>query len=266
MELRERNSYDSSQPHKHEYMEMFLFKKGGGSHAIDFNNHSIQDYSVHFVFPNQIHKVSRELDTNGHVLLISKAYFADVDYDLFVRFFHSFYLQPALQMESTVFQDVEQLLEAIKSELTTHKAFYQDIVKDYVRVLLKSFLREKSKNNVANIESHVHFNQYMDLLILVEDNFSKHLPVSYYAESLKVSVKKLNAICKEFNTATCSNLIHNRIILEAKKLLLYSEMSVKEVMFALNYSDPAYFNRFFKSKTGQTPTAYKLVYAEKYHS
>ena len=74
VKLKERNSYDSTKAHKHSYFEIFLFQKGGGTHDIDFASHSILSQSIHFVFPNQVHKVTRELDTFGYVILISKEY------------------------------------------------------------------------------------------------------------------------------------------------------------------------------------------------
>ncbi|MFT4753899.1 MAG: AraC family transcriptional activator of pobA [Salibacteraceae bacterium] len=257
VELMERNSYDTSQPHKHEYIEVFLFSKGGGVHDIDFTDHVIHDYSVHFVFPNQIHKVKRAFNTNGHVVLVSKAYFYGLDYDLYVRFFHAFFLQPSLNVGAKVFQELGSLLDTMKTELKVQNPFYQEIVKDYVHVLVKRFLREQAIAPNAIQETHVHFKLYMDLVILVENNFLEHPPVSFYSEALHVSVRKLNEVCKEFHSGTCSAVIHDRIVLEAKKLLSYSDRSVKDVMFALNFKDAAYFNRFFKSKTGITPTAFR---------
>lgn len=265
VELKERNSYDASEPHKHEYIEVFLFSKGEGSHAIDFTVHEIQDNSVHFVFPNQIHKVKRALQTNGHVLLVSQAYFSDLDYDLYVRFFHAFFLQPTLNVGAKAFEELGVLLDTMKSELAIKNPYFQEIVKDYLHVLVKRFLREEALAPKAVQETHTHFKLYMDLVILVETHFLAHPPVSFFSETLQVSVRKLNDVCKEFHSGTCSAVLHDRIVLEAKKLLSYSEKSVKDVMFALNYKDAAYFNRFFKSKTGMTPSAYKLENAEKYH-
>ena len=117
VELKERNSYDASKPHKHEYLELFIFTKGDGVHEVDFRNYPIESYSVHFVFPNQTHKVNRELQTNGHVVLLSKEYFTDADYDLYVQFFHSFYLNPTITLSANHFKQVLSLIQNIKEEL-----------------------------------------------------------------------------------------------------------------------------------------------------
>ena len=266
VELQERNSYDSSTPHKHEYIEVFLFSKGGGNHMIDFKNHGVKSKSVHFVFPNQIHKVIRELDTFGHVVLVSKEYFSAVDYELYVQFFHAYYLNPVITFAPESFQRVQGILQQMKMELFKKEPFYKPVVKDYLQLLIQLFLRELAKSTPSKLEEDVDFKTYMDLLILVESNYKGHLPISFYCDQLRVTNRKLNMICKKYNSGSCSSVVLARIVLEAKKLLLYSDLSIKDVMFALNYSDAAYFNRFFKSKTGSTPSAYKLENAKKYHN
>ncbi len=265
LELQERNSYDTSKPHKHEYIEIFLFSKGGGTHAIDFKEYPIGDSSVHFVFPNQIHKVKRELDTHGHVVLISKEYFSDLDYELYVQFFHAFYLQPTLNLSVVDFGQVFGVLDPMKNELQSCHLFYQSIVKDYLHVLIKLFMRQRLNSNSIRGVNNKDFKLYMDLVFLVENQFIHHFPVSYFNETLQVSLRKLNTVCQKFHSTTCSGVVHDRIVLEAKKLLVHTDKSVKEVMFALNYKDAAYFNRFFKNKTGYTPSEYKSKNVDKYH-
>jgi AraC-like DNA-binding protein len=209
------------------------------------------------VFPNQIHKVKRELDTNGHVLLVSKEYFSDLDYELYGQFFHAFYLHPAFNMAPAQYTQAYGMLDLMKQELQQKSMHHQDIVKDYLHVLIKLFLRFQSVSEATTYTHDKDFKLYMDLMLAVENTFLAHQPVTYYSEHLHVSLRKLNAVCQKYHGATCSGVLHDRIILEAKKLLVHTDKSVKEVMFALNFKDAAYFNRFFKKHTGTTPTAYQ---------
>lgn len=257
VELQERNSYDATKPHKHDYIELFLFTKGGGIHDIDFKTHEISSNSVHFVFPGQIHKVARELDTYGHVILVAKEYFTHLDYDLYVQFFHAFYLKPTLIMDTDAFEKVLKLIDQIKQELLDETPYYKAIVKDYIHVLIKLFLRHQNTITLDDRSVDGDFKTYMDLLLLVEHHYKEHQPISFYSEALEVSSRKLNAICNVYYSNPCSAVINDRIILEAKKILLYSNRSIKDAMFELNFKDPAYFNRFFKSKTGLTPSGFK---------
>lgn len=264
VELQERNEYDASKPHKHAYVEIFLFAKGGGVHDIDFEAYPIRTNSIHFVFPNQIHKVARELDTFGHVLLISREYFSQLDYDLFVQLFYGFYLNPCMELEHELFDEIAVIIAKIKSELSQAVQGYKSVVKGYLMVLFNLFLRFRELEDQAQKRSSREFKVYMDLLLLVENHYLQHHPVSFYSDQLHVSSRKLNDICKEFNDSTCSNIINDRIVLEAKKMLLHSDQSVKDTQYALNYKDAAYFNRFFKSKTGYSPTAFVNQFAKKY--
>jgi AraC-like DNA-binding protein len=266
VELRERNSYDASKPHKHEYLELFVFTNGAGFHEIDFKDYPIESVSVHFVFPNQTHKVKRELNTNGHVILMSKEYFSDADYDLYVQFFHSFYLEPTLLLDPKVFNRVLDIIQDVKHELIAQSPLYRSVVKNYVQLLIKLFLRHQWAASSDLSQKDADFKLFMDLLILMEDNYKKHLPVSFYSDDLQVSIKKLNAICKKYGSGSCLHVLHDRLVLEAKKLLVYENRSVKTVMLDLNYKDSAYFNRFFKSKTGISPSAYQRGEVKKYHN
>src|SRR5690606_2588998 len=92
---------------------------------------------------------------------------------------------------------------------------------------------------------------------LIEMHFLElHLP-SEYANLLAITPNHLNALCKEHLGMKAGELIRNRILLEAKRLLVNLELSVSQVGYALNFSDSSYFTRFFKKKTGQTPEEFR---------
>jgi AraC-like DNA-binding protein len=75
---------------------------------------------------------------------------------------------------------------------------------------------------------------------------------------------QLNRAIKSVSGKTASDLIIERLILEAKRLLLFSDLSNKEVAFKLNYEDPSYFTRIFRRKTGLTPTEFRSKMKDKY--
>ena len=264
VELQERNSYDASKPHRHAYIEVFLFNRGGGMHEIDFTSYAIETNSVHFVFPNQVHKVARELDTYGHVVLISREFIRQLDYDLFVQLFYKFYLAPCTNATSEEYSEMEQCIASVKSELLASKPGYIQVVKGYLTVLFNQMLRFSGPESQVEKQDTRDFKLYMDLLLLVEDHFTDHAPVAFYSSKLSVSERKLNDVCKRFNNSTCSSIVNDRLVLEAKRLLLYSNRTVKDILYTLNFKDPAYFNRFFKARTGHSPTGFVEEFAKKY--
>lgn len=90
---------------------------------------------------------------------------------------------------------------------------------------------------------------------LLEKHYREHWPVSSYARQLGVSTAYLNGICRKQAGQTALQLIHQRQLLEAKRLLVYTALNVNQIADQLGFSEPAYFIRFFKRLAGQTPSS-----------
>ena len=88
---------------------------------------------------------------------------------------------------------------------------------------------------------------------LIEQHFRDERRLEFYAGRLGVTPARLNAACRARLGTTASGLLHDRIVTEAKRCLIYTGMSVAEVGYALGFDDPAYFSRFFAKRTGQPP-------------
>lgn len=100
-----------------------------------------------------------------------------------------------------------------------------------------------------------------DLLVryraLLESHFRDERNLCFYADALAVTRAKLNAACKGRTGKTASDLLHERIVIEAKRYLVYSESSVAQVAHMTGFDDPAYFNRFFTQRVGTSPGAFR---------
>lgn len=92
---------------------------------------------------------------------------------------------------------------------------------------------------------------------LVDRHFKDHWTVAAYASELAITPTHLNRICRHVLDCSALEVIHDRLLLEAKRNLIYTSMTVKEVSNALCFSDPAYFTRFFAKNAGQSPTAFR---------
>jgi AraC family transcriptional regulator, transcriptional activator of pobA len=99
-------------------------------------------------------------------------------------------------------------------------------------------------------------------LSLVEQHYTTGQTLGFYANSLHVSVDHLSRSCRTVLGQSALNLLHERRMLEARRLLAYSPMSVAEVATQLGYEDPAYFTKFFQRSTGNTPTQYRSLVAQ----
>jgi AraC-like DNA-binding protein len=96
-----------------------------------------------------------------------------------------------------------------------------------------------------------------DFLELIETHMASHKQVSYYAQMLNLSLYQLNAITKTTLGKTCSQLMDEAVILEAKRYLLATSQQINQIAFDLGYEDISYFSRFFKKHTGYSPEAFR---------
>jgi AraC family transcriptional activator of pobA len=96
-------------------------------------------------------------------------------------------------------------------------------------------------------------------LRLVEAHYREHLSVEDFAARLNVSSLQLNQLCRALSGQTALQVVHQRLLLEARRNLLYTRMSIGQLSDSLGFTDPTYFARFFKRLSGQTPNGYRRV-------
>jgi AraC-like DNA-binding protein len=92
---------------------------------------------------------------------------------------------------------------------------------------------------------------------LIEQHYASHLPVSEYADRMQLSAKQLYAICQAVLQKSIINIIQERLMLEAKRLLVHTNLTISQIAAKLNYMDNSYFNRFFKKIAGITPEQFR---------
>ena len=248
--LGQRSDYDTTEAHRHNYYEIFLFAQGGGWHEIDFQTHEIADQSIHFVSPGQVHQVSRALDSFGSILLFSsdfyhfgtKAGLFLFEYPFFNTYPHG---SPIINLNKNQFDELHSLSQAMNSEKSNSALPDAEVIRSYLHIFLRK-CRQFSEVAVKPIKEETQL--FSKLKQLLEINYTEQHYPAYYAEKLALSQKKLNDVCRLSCGLTMSSLIHDRLLLEAKRLLLHSDHSIKEISYFLGFEDPAYFNRFFRKR------------------
>ncbi len=260
--LEHRNNYDTSIPHRHNYYEIFFFEKGGGVHMVDFEELDIQNRSVHFVSPGQVHHVRRALDSNGYVIMFSRDFFyfnlehKDILEEM--PFLNNKTSKPLISLEAGLYDEFLQLFNYFKKEYFGENSLKKDILRSYLNIML---LKCKSRFEETAIPDESPDNAARQLVNnfrnLLEQNFTEIHLVNDYANQLNVTPNYLNDTTKKVIGKTASELIQNRVALEAKRLLLHSSLTNKEIAYFLHFSDPSYFSRFFKKHTGLSPNDFK---------
>lgn len=251
--------YDTTEPHRHNYFEIFIFDRGSGSHDIDFHSFPIQSSSLHIVAPGQVHQVKRELDTIGYVILFDFSAIEKHSVATEFLYDHLCYdvqeLDPVYRFDSETATNIIRTANMLWQDCNAENDLREEFLRNHLNLICISCLRtihDKKPVHSATNETYRTFRR------LLRSNFKTIKKVNEYAAALSISGKKLNEIVSSKTGLSCSNLIYKQIILEAKRLL-NAEHSAKEVAYELNFEDPAHFSKFFKKQTGQNPSEFQKV-------
>jgi AraC-like DNA-binding protein len=154
--------------------------------------------------------------------------------------------------------EIETLVHEIDVEIKRNDANTVASIELYVQLILLKALRSYSRQQLSKQETATNRNAlYKRFIKLVGQHFLTHKKVSDYAKLLNVSADHLNRIIKSQSDKTAHELIDEMILMEAKALLKQTHLSIAEIAYQLEFSDPSHFNKFFKKLTGVTPLQYR---------
>lgn len=168
-----------------------------------------------------------------------------------------------LHLTDENFAFLVDILNKIYAEYQAQREWQHTMLLSYVRVFLIycSRLYTEQFENEKDPESLL----LVNFLTLVDEKYKEEHEVSHYAQQLNISAGYLGDTIKQQSGKSAIAHIQERIVLEAKRLIYFTEESMKEIAFSLGFEDASYFNRFFKRHTDFTPLAYKKHLRKMYH-
>lgn len=252
--LSKSNDYNFSEPHRHDYYELFYFQKGGGEHEIDFKPFEIKSDSFQLVAPGQVHQMKRSPGSMGFVLLFTNEDIIESKsvFDFLLE--HSAHSVDERNPFCNLNPDESKLIGRIILDAWENKSkTSSEIMKHTLIGLCLRMKEQMPQSDSAASSDYTKFRQ------LIVNNFRKKRTVSAYANELNLTSKSLNELTKKHSGRTASDHIYKQVILEAKRLLLLG-IPVKEVAFNLEFDDPAHFSKFFKKQVGLAPADFRKVH------
>ncbi|SMD34888.1 AraC-type DNA-binding protein [Reichenbachiella faecimaris] len=237
-------------------------KDGNGTHDLDLKRHYYEGSVMFVLAPGQIHKLNQFTESEGYVVRFSPAVFQHeqdfMNHVLDTCLFDSNTSCPVIQVDEKSKTTFESLFSQLHEEFLIQDVNASDIICSYLKILISQINRIKRKKSSDQVPiNDAGYKLFRALKIAIEKNYKEHHSVQHYADLLHVQPRALNAVARKYADRSTGEIIQERLLLEAQRILYHEDKRVKEICYELGFDDPAYFTRFFKKHTGLAPQFYK---------
>ncbi len=253
-------------PHRKDHYLLVFVRRAGSRQWIDMTPYILKDNTIYFTGPNQI-IVKEEFKQLWSTGIAFTREFLSLQENA------SLCKLPLIQNPQSGYElllteadinFVEDMLAKINVEYQHPSEWQQRMLAAYLTVLLTYLSRlytEQFKDNKTSVDKLL----LKKFQAKINECFRELREVGDYASLLHISAGHLSEVVKTQSGKPAIKHIHERLVLEARRLLFHTNNSLKEIAFDLGFSDASYFNRFFKRETGVTPAEYRANIRKMYH-
>ncbi|WP_353145124.1 helix-turn-helix transcriptional regulator [Chryseobacterium sp.] len=252
-------------PHRHDFYAAVLFTRGKGVHEIDFQKYEVSEGSLFFLSPGQIHSWELSEDIDGYIFFCSQEFYEMHYVNQKLRnfpFFGSVSFPRKLQLNNEDIKETVRLFQELGKEYQAKNMMKEGLMLSLMSHIFINATRLFSRDFDSSDSSAglSYFKHYQDFETLIEQHFTTQKSIAYYASLLGISSKHLNRIVQTVVQKTATEVITERVVLEAKRMLMYLDESLVEIAFRLGYDEYSYFVRVFRKSSGMTPTQFMRNY------
>lgn len=244
--------------HRDDYYIFFFMEKGNASLLIDFKEYDIQANTVYYILPEQVHFLAdHSADASAWVLIVDSSLVKDEYKEIFER---NSLFKNIIEPDETTIYDLQGCLSILERRLNperqpTGRNILHDLLSSYIGIIAEVY--QKDFPVQVNKRRAIITFQFKSLL---SANYQSLKSPSQYAAKLNISPIYLNEVVKATTGLTVSECIRNEIMVQAKRLLFHTNMSIKEIALELGYEDWAYFTRMFSKASLLSPTQFRAKY------
>lgn len=248
---------------RNNYFSLIWITKGKGTIKADFAEHHFNENSLLAFSPYQPFMIGTKESIQGIAIHFHPDFYCILKHQKEVScngiLFNNVYQPPFTAVTDHAKTTFQMVIDQIKTELQNTAIAQYELLISYLKIFLitatrlKTDLSEESKPLPDSKEPFI----LQNLKDAIEDNFKTKHSAGHYAELLNISPKALAKLSKNYFNKTLTDLIAERIIIEAKRELYMTNKTVKEIAYELGYDDEHYFSRFFKTNADVSPQLYR---------
>lgn len=246
-------------PSRHDCYLILFVTQGRGTCMIDFVTYEVKPFTAFFLTPGQMHSWELSDDAKGFVIFFTLTFYKMqkgekniTDFPFFNILNNPCCLHLNEQNDASIIVTFQEMIR----ENSMNQYGRDDILRNCLDILLIRLSRYHQQNRIPR-QTLMLISQIRRLESLIDKHFRELKLPRDYADRMNVTPKHLNDICKRALNKTISDLIHERLVLEAKRMLVYTDMTIKQVALNLEFNDRSYFIRFFKKRMGITPERFR---------
>ena len=249
-------------PHRHNFQEVIIVQSGHGRHTIDGLSFDLLPGAVSLISRGQVHVFEEATDVAGWVVRWTDdflpAALVSQTWNYHTTLFDPLGRRQSLTVAPDELDAVTSVLRLMDTEWTDDTTFHRESALRHLLAVLIIRL-ERIHQHAWETDHHQRdaYHLYRRFATLLETDFARHHDVQHYATALHVAPVKLSRVLGRVVGKSTKRLIDERIVLEAKRLLHYTDLAVKEIAAALGYSDLFHLSKTFKRLTGLAPQVFR---------
>lgn len=245
-------------PHRISFFAILIVTKETGIHQIDLKDYELKEGTTLKIAKGQVHAFQKNPNYEGFLILFTESYvlnyFSKSSINLISHLYNHYFFSPV----SNEIHLNESFLTQLKNEIKEKNTITQkNIIASLINIYLLQ-LERRAKSTVFENFTSKHLDLFIDFKNMVEQNHTATRNVKDYAQILLISTKLLNQVVKRITLDTAKTFIDNYVILEAKRNIITSKQSIKEIAFEMGFDEVTNFTKFFKKHTSISPKIFKL--------
>ena len=260
-ELYKQRNGKADLPHRHDFYTVIIIENATGRHIIDFKEYELGPAQVFFIAPGQVHQIKEEDIPKGYVITFSNDFLVKNNIPLsFVdelNLFRNYGESPPLLLPEADRKKLVRYCEEICEFSDPHDRFSQQAISSLLKLILincNNICTNPEPNPQVIEAGHSILREFRKL---VDERYRTWHQISKYAGHLSITPDHLNRTIRTLTGKTAKEYLQSRITIEAKRLLYFTDLSVKEIAFELGFSEVSNFSSFFRNCTDYTPTDFR---------
>ncbi|NVO21454.1 MAG: helix-turn-helix domain-containing protein [Bacteroidetes bacterium] len=253
-ELLESAVANPPEPHRHDHEELVILTGGMPVHLVDFTSTRLEAPMIIYIAKGKVHSIHPDPNTRGWVIRYTNELIPESRFNFYSNFSDqvNFQLNP-----DYCASDLNALCEMMLKEYKSPKPNYEIVRHLLSAVLARIDADRKQDDQESSPAGSMYTTTFNSFLKILENNYKRPEGVDFYADKLNMGSRNLNLISQAIFGKSITEIIETRKLIEARRLLLNSDLTVANIAYELGYNENSYFTRVFRKKTGVTPTAFR---------